>query len=109
MAPIKFLLYFHHDSLIRLFIHDTSLLDMQQEYHLKPIALTGHLSIIGFSLAICASLRIDSFHFLTTLTMVGLVTFPLERREFGLRFTTTRNIFSFAFAIMIALAMGVII
>lgn len=46
--------------------------------------------------------------FLTTLTMVGLVTFPLEKREFGLKFATIRNIFSFVFAIMIALAMGVI-
>lgn len=46
--------------------------------------------------------------FLTTLTMVGLVTFPLERREFGLKFATTRNIFSFVFAVMIALVMGVI-
>jgi uncharacterized membrane protein YraQ (UPF0718 family) len=47
--------------------------------------------------------------FLTTLTMVGLVTFPLEKREFGLKFATTRNIFSFVFAVIIALAMGVII
>lgn len=46
--------------------------------------------------------------FLTTLTMVGLVTFPLEKREFGLKFATIRNIFSFVFAILIALAMGVI-
>jgi len=46
--------------------------------------------------------------FLTTLTMVGIVTFPLEKQEFGLKFATIRNIFSFVFAIMIALAMGVI-
>ncbi|WMJ84816.1 permease [Oscillospiraceae bacterium LTW-04] len=47
--------------------------------------------------------------FLTTLTMVGIVTFPLEKREFGLKFTATRNGLSFAFAIVIALVMGVII
>lgn len=47
--------------------------------------------------------------FLTTLTMVGFVTFPLERREFGLRFSLTRNLLSFGFAIVIALLMGVII
>ena len=29
--------------------------------------------------------------FLTTLTMVGIVTFPLEKREFGLKFTAVRN------------------
>ncbi len=46
--------------------------------------------------------------FLTTLTMVGIVTFPLEKREFGLRFTVVRNFLSFIFAIVIALVMGVI-
>jgi uncharacterized membrane protein YraQ (UPF0718 family) len=44
--------------------------------------------------------------FLTTLTMVGIVTFPLERREFGLKFTAIRNALSFIFAIIIALVMG---
>ncbi|NMB34386.1 MAG: permease [Clostridium sp.] len=51
---------------------------------------------------------IPAVAFLTTLTMVGLVTFPLEKREFGLKFASIRNIFSFVFAIIIALAMGVI-
>ncbi|MGH4052046.1 MAG: permease [Clostridium sp.] len=46
--------------------------------------------------------------FLTTLTMVGIVTFPLEKREFGLRFTIIRNSLSFIFAIIIALLMGVL-
>ena len=46
--------------------------------------------------------------FLTTLTMVGVVTFPLEKQEFGLKFTATRNLVSFVFAIIIAVAMGVI-
>lgn len=47
--------------------------------------------------------------FLTTLTMVGIVTFPLEKREFGLKFALTRNMLSFVFAIVIALIMGVLI
>ena len=47
--------------------------------------------------------------FLTTLTMVGIVTLPLERREFGLKFAAVRNGLSFIFAIIIALVMGVII
>ena len=47
--------------------------------------------------------------FLTTLTMVGLVTFPLEKKEFGAKFTMVRNSFSFLFAIIIALVMGVVI
>jgi uncharacterized membrane protein YraQ (UPF0718 family) len=47
--------------------------------------------------------------FLTTLTMVGLVTFPLEKKEFGLKFTVARNALSFIFAMIIAIAMGVIL
>jgi uncharacterized membrane protein YraQ (UPF0718 family) len=50
-----------------------------------------------------------SVAFLTTLTMVGVVTFPLERREFGIKFAITRNLFSFVFAIIIALIMGAIL
>lgn len=46
--------------------------------------------------------------FLTTLTMVGIVTFPLEKREFGLKFALNRNSLSMGFAIIIALLMGVI-
>lgn len=52
---------------------------------------------------------VPSVSFLTTLTMVGVVTFPLEIKSFGRKFTFTRNALSFIFAIIIALAMGVII
>jgi hypothetical protein len=41
--------------------------------------------------------------------MVGVVTFPLEQREFGFKFTATRNGLSFLFAIIIAMVMGVIV
>ena len=52
---------------------------------------------------------VPSVAFLTTLTMVGVVTFPLEKREFGLKFTATRNGLSFLFAIIIAMVMGVVV
>jgi len=52
---------------------------------------------------------VPSVAFLTTLTMVGVVTFPLEKKEFGIKFTVVRNGLSFVFAIVIALIMGVII
>ena len=52
---------------------------------------------------------IPAVAFLTTLTMVGVVTFPLEKREFGTKFTVVRNGFSFLAAIAIALVMGVMI
>ena len=50
---------------------------------------------------------VPSVAFLPTLTMVGVVTFPLEKKEFGVKFTTVRNGLSFLFAIIIALVMGV--
>lgn len=52
---------------------------------------------------------IPAVAFLTTLTMVGVVTYPLEKKTFGSKFAITRNILSFLFAIFIALIMGVII
>ncbi|BES63828.1 permease [Gottschalkiaceae bacterium SANA] len=47
--------------------------------------------------------------FLTTLTMVGVVTFPLEKQEFGTKFAITRNGISFIFALVIAIGMGVLL
>jgi uncharacterized membrane protein YraQ (UPF0718 family) len=52
---------------------------------------------------------VPSVAFLTTLTMVGVVTFPLEKKAFGAKFTAIRNGLSFLFAIAIALVMGVTI
>lgn len=64
--------------------------------------LVGSLVKVGASI-------IPAVAFLTTLTMVGVVTFPLEKKEFGLKFTLARNMLSFVFAIVIALGMGVIL
>ena len=47
--------------------------------------------------------------FITTLTMVGVVTLPLELREMGKKITILRNIFSFVFAVIIALIMGAVL
>lgn len=47
--------------------------------------------------------------FLTTLTMVGFVTFNLEKKEFGTKFALSRNLLSFGFAIVISLLMGVVL
>jgi uncharacterized membrane protein YraQ (UPF0718 family) len=46
--------------------------------------------------------------FLTTLTMVGIKTIPLEAKEFGLKFTLIRSSLSFLLAIGIAMIMGVL-
>ena len=47
--------------------------------------------------------------FLTTLTMVGVATFPIENRHFGRKFALTRNSISFAAAVLIAVLMGIIL
>lgn len=47
--------------------------------------------------------------FITSLTMVGIVTLPLEIKELGLRLTLLRNSFSFIIAVFIALIMGMIL
>ncbi len=67
-----------------------------------PIAfpLAGALLKMGASKAILAS-------FITTLTMVGIVSAPLEISYLGKRFTLLRQLFSFVAAIFIGLIMGV--
>lgn len=61
--------------------------------------------LVGSFVNVGASI-VPAVAFLTTLTMVGVVTFPLERQEFGLKFTLVRNGLSFVFAVIIALVMG---
>jgi len=47
--------------------------------------------------------------FITTLTMVGVVTFPFEIKELGLRLALLRNGLSFIMAVIIALIMGMVL
>lgn len=49
---------------------------------------------------------VPSVAFLTTLTMVGIKTLPLEAKEFGLKFALIRSGLSFLAAIFIAFLMG---
>ena len=46
--------------------------------------------------------------FITTLTMVGFVTLPVELKEMGKKLTILRNVFAFIFAIIISLLIGVL-
>jgi uncharacterized membrane protein YraQ (UPF0718 family) len=64
--------------------------------------LVGSFVDLGISI-------VSAVAFLTTLTMVGVVTFPLEKQEFGIKFAFVRNSLSFIFAIFISIVMGVII
>jgi len=47
--------------------------------------------------------------FITTLTMIGTVTLPLEIKELGKKMALLRNGISFIFAIIIALIMGMVL
>ncbi|MCK5736981.1 MAG: hypothetical protein KAH21_10905 [Spirochaetaceae bacterium] len=47
--------------------------------------------------------------FLTTLTMVGVATLPIEIKHFGKKFTITRNVISFFMALGIAFGMGLLL
>ncbi len=47
--------------------------------------------------------------FITTLTMIGTITLPLEIKELGKKMAILRNGISFVIAIIIALIMGVIL
>ena len=64
--------------------------------------------LVGSFVDVGASI-VPAVAFLTTLTMVGVVTFPLEKKEFGSKFALTRNVLSFVAALAIAAMMGVIL
>ncbi len=64
--------------------------------------------LVGSFIDMGASI-VPAVAFLTTLTMVGVVTFPLEKKEFGLKFAVTRNALSFVSALVIAMMMGVVL
>ena len=46
--------------------------------------------------------------FTTTLMMVGILTFPIERKFFGTKLTIIRNVLSFLSAVIIAIATGML-
>lgn len=45
--------------------------------------------------------------FTTTLMMVGIITFPLEKEYFGVKVTVIRNIISFFIALIVAIITGI--
>jgi uncharacterized membrane protein YraQ (UPF0718 family) len=69
---------------------------------LTSFPLAGSLLQSGAGVASVAA-------FITTLTMIGVVTLPLEIKELGKKMALLRNGLSFIIAIAIALIMGVIL
>lgn len=64
--------------------------------------LVGSLVKIGASIVPAAA-------FLTTLTMVGVMTYPIEKKAFGQQYALVRNGLSFLGALLIAWLMGVVL
>lgn len=64
--------------------------------------LSGTLLKAGAAVGIIAT-------FITTLTMIGVVTLPLEMKELGRRFALWRNGLSFIAALVIGYLMGIIL
>ena len=70
-------------------------------------------SLVSFPLAAslleCGASVTSVAVFITTLTMIGLVTLPLEIKELGRRLALWRNILSFLVAVVIGILMGLIL
>jgi len=63
--------------------------------------LAGILKGIGVGYAVLAS-------FTTTLMMVGILTFPLEKQYYGMKFALIRNITSYIIAIVVSIVIGLL-
>lgn len=63
--------------------------------------LAGILKNIGVSYAVLAS-------FTTTLMLVGILTYPIEKRYYGLKLTVVRNVVSYIIAIVISIVIGLL-
>lgn len=70
-------------------------------HSLIALPLAGSLVEVGASYTVVAA-------FITTLTMVGFVTIPIELKELGKKITIARNVLAFVFAIIISFLIGVI-
>lgn len=47
--------------------------------------------------------------FISTLMMVGIMTFPIEKEYFGERLTIFRNLFAFIFSLLVAVIIGKVV
>jgi len=64
--------------------------------------LAGILKEIGVGYAVLAS-------FTTTLMLVGILTFPLEKQYYGTKFTIIRNLVGYVIAIVISIIIGLLL
>jgi uncharacterized membrane protein YraQ (UPF0718 family) len=79
-------------------------------------SLIGSISIIpGFvTFPLCGLLLKKSVSYMvlaafsTSLMMVGIITFPMEKKFFGTKLTITRNIAGYLIAVIVSIAIGII-
>jgi uncharacterized membrane protein YraQ (UPF0718 family) len=107
-------------SLILFFIPDKLLVEylgMNNKYFGMIVgAIFGSITVIpGFiAFPLCGILLkkgvayITLSSFSTTLMMVGLLTYPIEKTYFGHKITIIRNLISFVIAIVIAIVTGIL-
>ncbi|PUU95162.1 hypothetical protein [Halanaerobium sp.] len=106
---VAFSLYFVSDELILKFLGDGS--------GAVGVALAGGLGSLafmpGFVAFPLAGILLEKgvsytviAAFTTTLMMVGLVTYPVEKDFFGLKITVIRNLISLVMAIIVSIAIG---
>ena len=80
-------------------------------------ALIGSVTLIpGFVAFPTAALLLDNgagymqiAAFVSTLMMVGIVTFPVEIKYFGKKISIMRNIFAFLFSFIVAVIIGLVV
>ncbi|MFN2341101.1 MAG: hypothetical protein ABR547_07520 [Halanaerobium sp.] len=106
---VAFSLYFVSDDLILRFLGDGS--------GAAGVALAGGLGSIafmpGFVAFPLAGILLEKgvsytviAAFTTTLMMVGIVTYPIEKDFFGLKITVIRNIISLIMAVIVSIVIG---
>lgn len=106
---VSIVLYFFTDELISAY-----LVDSDRFFSMISASVIGSITLMpGFIVyPLCGILRAKGVlymvlsAFTTTLMMVGILTFSIEREYFGIKVTLLRNAMSFIIAIIIAVITG---
>jgi len=108
---VSVVLFFLPDEVIAKYLGTSDLL-----IGVAAAALIGSVSLLpGFITFPLSGLLIEQGvsytvigAFTTSLMMVGIVTFPIERKYFGTKMTVVRNIAAFITALAVSMAIGLV-
>jgi uncharacterized membrane protein YraQ (UPF0718 family) len=111
LALVSIVLYFLPDHVIADYLSGSDLFAGT-----AAAALIGSISLLpGFITFPLAGLLLEQgvsytiiAAFTVCLMMVGIVTYPIERKYFGMKLTVIRNISAFIIAIIISIVIGII-